>query len=284
MDSLQRIAERVNKPLVLDMSPSSSAKDVDPSANSNRQAKSTVSASDEAALEGRTVSAAADSLPKESPTEVTQSENVKPSASAVAASEGRGGSVKESGTESMDKRKVDSKNFSGEKKMSGNVVEVQSVERVNDARNNNRRSEPVMLALPTSDKSVAADMTSIDVDPVVERISTVISQSAVNNGVMKSNEGILIQGTQIGDIEIDTTDLDSKEGTVVVSRTGVVKGDIRGKRVVVFGRVEGAIKSVTSLILAESAVVTGDIAYRQLRMMDGSEVEGSVKKLKEDEI
>lgn len=284
MDSLQRIAERVNKPLVLDMSPSSAAKDVDPSANNNHQARSTVSASDEAALKAGSISETSDPLPKEPPAEVTQSEGVNPSTSAGAANEGRGGSVKESSTKSMDKRKVDSKNFSGEKKMSGNVVEVQSVERVNDARNNNRRSEPVMLALPTSDKSVAADMTSIDVDPVVERISTVISQSAVNNGVMKSNEGILIQGTQIGDIEIDTTDLDSKEGTVVVSRTGVVKGDIRGKRVVVFGRVEGAIKSVTSLILAESAVVTGDIAYRQLRMMDGSEVEGSVKKLKEDEI
>lgn len=284
MDSLQRIAERVNKPLVLDMSPSSTAKDVDPSANNNHQAKTTVPASDEAALEAGTISETSDPLPKEPPAEVTQSEGVNPSTSAGTANEGRGGSVKESSTKSMDKRKVDSKNFSGEKKMSGNVVEVQSVERVNDARNNNRRAEPVMLALPTSDKSVAADMTSIDVDPVVERISTVISQSAVNNGVMKSNEGILIQGTQIGDIEIDTTDLDSKEGTVVVSRTGVVKGDIRGKRVVVFGRVEGAIKSVTSLILAESAVVTGDIAYRQLRMMDGSEVEGSVKKLKEDEI
>lgn len=283
MDSLRRIAERVNKPLVLDLGSTAAAEDTVGSAPKSEgepqgaQIETLGSSVDQ--IEGL----AEDSGNRMSLDSGAPTEKVSDSSQVARRGEGAG-KVSKNVVKSAEKRKVDPKNFSGEKKMSGNVVEVQSLDKSNDMRGSSRRAEPVMLSLPTSDRNVSADMTSIEVDPVMERISTVISQSAVNEGVIKSSEGILVQGTQMGDIVIDTSDLDSKEGTVVVSRTGVVKGDIRGKRVVIFGRVEGAIRSVTSLVLAESAVVTGDIAYRGLQMMDGSEVEGSVKKLKEDEI
>lgn len=152
------------------------------------------------------------------------------------------------------------------------------------AETRRRNQELPTITLPTSEKSINEDLINISVRADEDKISTVISVPTTNKGTIETREGVLVQGTQIGDIKIDLTDVEDKAGTVVISRSGTVRGDIEGKRVVVFGRVEGSIRSVTHITLAETAVVTGDIYYRKLRMMDGAEIEGNCQKLKEEEI
>lgn len=146
-----------------------------------------------------------------------------------------------------------------------------------------RPAELPTITLPTSEKTIKDDFTKISIDAAVDKISTVIAAASTNRGTLESHEGVLIQGKQIGDIKIDASDLEDPAGTVVVSRPGVVTGDISGKRVVVFGRVEGSIRSETHITLAETAVVTGDLYYRKMRMMDGAEIEGNCQKIKDEE-
>ncbi|MBQ69133.1 hypothetical protein CL689_03635 [Candidatus Saccharibacteria bacterium] len=166
----------------------------------------------------------------------------------------------------------------GASEMQDNIKPIAD-ERFVDARK--RSQEPTVITLPTMEKNVTESFSDVSVDPVVERISTVIAVNCTNTGDIKSKDGVMIQGTQVGNISIDTEDLDPT-GTIVVTKAGTVRGQIEGKRVVVLGRVEGSIKSYTHVTLGESAVVTGDVEYKTIRMMDGAEIEGNCRKLKDE--
>ena len=165
----------------------------------------------------------------------------------------------------------------GATEMSKDNIATLSEERVIDARK--RTQEPTVITLPTTEKNVSESFSDVSVDPVAERISTVIAVNCTNTGDIKSKDGVMIQGVQVGNISIDADDLDPT-GTIVVTKAGTVRGQIEGKRVVVLGRVEGSIKSYTHVTLGESAVVTGDVEYKTIRMMDGAEIEGNCRKLK----
>ncbi len=171
---------------------------------------------------------------------------------------------------------------SGEKSSmkNDNVAEINVSDRVSESRGR-RVAEVTMLNVPTTEKTAVEDMNRLEIDPVEERITTIIAGACTNEGTIHSKEGLLVQGTQVGDIKIEFGE-DDRIGTIVITKSGVVKGNIDGKRVVVFGRVEGTIKSETHLTLAESAVVTGDVSYRKLRMMDGAEIEGKCQKMKDE--
>jgi cytoskeletal protein CcmA (bactofilin family) len=61
-----------------------------------------------------------------------------------------------------------------------------------------------------------------------------------------------------------------------VSKTGVVKGDIRVPNVIINGRVSGDIHSGKHIELAAHAQITGNVYYRSIEMVMGSRVEGGL--------
>ena len=98
---------------------------------------------------------------------------------------------------------------------------------------------------------------------------TVIGHSLSIRGQITSDEDIVVHGTVVGPIE-------ARHGTVAVSETGRVDGDVRGTRVVVEGVVNGPILGSIKVELARTAKVAGRLTSSQVVMWDGALFQGAI--------
>ena len=64
---------------------------------------------------------------------------------------------------------------------------------------------------------------------------------------------------------------------VLVSKGGVVKGDVHTKEAIVGGRVEGSIQAGERVEIQASAAVHGDIVTKVILVHEGGEVNGGVR-------
>jgi cytoskeletal protein CcmA (bactofilin family) len=90
----------------------------------------------------------------------------------------------------------------------------------------------------------------------------------------------------VGDVECDDDDLvvdgsirgrvRSPDITVIVGLQGRVRGDIRGRRVVVQGHVDGAIWASERIELAASAVVRGSMSSNRIVIAEGAIMNGLI--------
>jgi cytoskeletal protein CcmA (bactofilin family) len=69
---------------------------------------------------------------------------------------------------------------------------------------------------------------------------------------------------------------DSSNGTLVLSESGVVEGDINVPHVVINGTVNGNIVSTGHVELQAAAKITGDIHYKAVEMELGAVLNGSL--------
>ena len=66
------------------------------------------------------------------------------------------------------------------------------------------------------------------------------------------------------------------KGFVVVSESGIVKGEIRGPTVIVYGTVNGDVYATGTIELSAGAKINGNVYYNLLEMATGAEVNGSL--------
>jgi cytoskeletal protein CcmA (bactofilin family) len=130
-------------------------------------------------------------------------------------------------------------------------------------------SAPSLFAAKELEISPASEKLTINLER--ELISSVISKSSQMQGNIKSSEGYRIDGQLQGDLTSDTT--------VLVSEGALVVGKITAARIVVQGTVEGGIECAGQLILARTAVVSGEILYKDIVTYQGSTVEGSMRRI-----
>ena len=69
---------------------------------------------------------------------------------------------------------------------------------------------------------------------------------------------------------------DTNKGTLVLSESGVVEGDINVPHVVLNGTVNGNVVSAGHVELQSNAKVTGDIHYKAVEMQLGAVLNGSL--------
>ena len=93
-----------------------------------------------------------------------------------------------------------------------------------------------------------------------------IGADASIKGPIKLNEGIIIYGKVIGNIDTN--------GPVRVAQNAIVEGNIRGQDVRVGGTVKGDIKSNGQVYLGKNCKLQGDVFYRKLLIEDGALFEG----------
>jgi cytoskeletal protein CcmA (bactofilin family) len=116
-------------------------------------------------------------------------------------------------------------------------------------------------------------MDAIDQAQVGEAKSvSVIGPNIVINGNIEAAEGMAetdlqIEGTVNGDIRC---------GTVILTDTSRVAGNVIADRVRVSGAVEGGI-STGDLAVETTARITGEIVYERLRIAAGGVVQGTMK-------
>ena len=91
-------------------------------------------------------------------------------------------------------------------------------------------------------------------------------------GTVKFGGNLDIEGTVIGDVEADP----SSEARVRITDRGTVEGQISAPKVIVNGTVKGNIYASKHLELAANACVTGDVHYRVIEMVKGSQVNGNM--------
>ena len=95
---------------------------------------------------------------------------------------------------------------------------------------------------------------------------TMIGADVCIEGSIKLNEGIIVYGKVIGNIDTN--------GSVRVARNAIVEGSISGQDIRVGGIVKGNIKSNGQVYLGKNCKLQGDIFYRKLLIEDGAQFEG----------
>jgi len=106
----------------------------------------------------------------------------------------------------------------------------------------------------------------------VETIDTLIGSGSILQGDLEFTGGLRVDGHVKGHISAQ----DTNNGTLVLSESGIVEGDINVPHVVINGTVKGNVISSGHVELQASAKVTGDIHYKAVEMELGALLNGSL--------
>ncbi len=100
-----------------------------------------------------------------------------------------------------------------------------------------------------------------------ENITTIIAEDCKIEGTIECKAYIKIDGHALGGI--------NSIGGVILGQKGLVKGDIKTKELIVYGKVEGDIYA-DSLMLKESGSIIGNIQVKNFQVETGAVYKGTV--------
>ncbi|GEM_PF-1198527 len=95
-----------------------------------------------------------------------------------------------------------------------------------------------------------------------------ISDGAEVRGAYRGKTNLLIGGLLGGDVEV--------EGTVMVSTTAAVNGDVSAVNIIVSGRVEGNVHARKVAEVRRKAVIKGNVVAREVYVEVGAQVSGEI--------
>ena len=121
----------------------------------------------------------------------------------------------------------------------------------------------LMFSKPTTDDLIPAK--SSTKGPVQRR--SILHDSIVIKGDWHSDGIVEFGGAITGDLTVDV---------LIVKGTGKVEGNVRARSVTVEGHLNGTIAAV-DVILASTAVVTGEVVAEKIQIDFGANVEGRLK-------
>ncbi|HAC87362.1 MAG: polymer-forming cytoskeletal protein [Gammaproteobacteria bacterium] len=104
-------------------------------------------------------------------------------------------------------------------------------------------------------------------------IHTLVSRTTEFVGDIHFSGELIIEGRVKGKIYAD----DDSSALIRVGEKGVVEGEICVPTAIINGLVQGDIRSATRVELAAKAVVLGNVYYKTIEMVMGSEVNGNLK-------
>ncbi|MDR3002448.1 MAG: polymer-forming cytoskeletal protein [Fibromonadaceae bacterium] len=96
---------------------------------------------------------------------------------------------------------------------------------------------------------------------------THLSSSTVVEGTITLDNDIRIAGTIIGTVEIN--------GSLIVERTGKIKGEIKANAATIAGKIQGNIECDGLMILESHSSFLGDIKTRQIVINENAEFQGN---------
>jgi len=106
----------------------------------------------------------------------------------------------------------------------------------------------------------------------VETIDTLIGAGSILQGDLEFTGGLRVDGHIKGHVSAQ----DSNNGTLVLSESGVIEGDVNVPHVVINGTVKGNIASTGHVELQSNANISGDIHYKAVEMELGAVLNGSL--------
>ncbi|MGH1426998.1 MAG: bactofilin family protein [Arenicella sp.] len=106
----------------------------------------------------------------------------------------------------------------------------------------------------------------------VDSVDTLIGANTVLQGDLEFSGGLRVDGQITGNIK----SVDGNAGTLVLSESAVIEGNIAVPHVVVNGHVNGNIVANERVELQTKAVVKGDVRYKAVEMALGASVNGAL--------
>ncbi|MEM7401577.1 MAG: polymer-forming cytoskeletal protein [Pseudomonadota bacterium] len=103
-------------------------------------------------------------------------------------------------------------------------------------------------------------------------VDTLVGKKSKIVGDILFTGGVHIEGVVEGNLMPDEID----QGFVVVSESGMVKGEIRGPTIIVYGTIHGDVYATGTVELAAGAKINGTVYYNLLEMTTGAEVNGNL--------
>lgn len=103
-------------------------------------------------------------------------------------------------------------------------------------------------------------------DQVNAKISSIIGKDVVVEGNITAEDAIRIEGTLKGNV--------SSAGTMVISSTGKVIGNIKGSNIMVAGTIEGDMDSDGRIEVASTGKITGNIRTKSLIIDENAVFQG----------
>ena len=100
-----------------------------------------------------------------------------------------------------------------------------------------------------------------------QEISAIIGEGYVFTGELSGSSVIRIEGKIIGNVNV--------EGGVILGEKGIIEGDINSKSAIVYGTVNGNIKT-THLEIKKSGNVNGEISTDTLEIEIGAQYNGKL--------
>jgi cytoskeletal protein CcmA (bactofilin family) len=100
-----------------------------------------------------------------------------------------------------------------------------------------------------------------------QEISTIIGEGYVFTGELRGSSVVRIEGKIIGNVHV--------EGGVVLGEKGIVEGDIFTKSAIIFGTVNGNIKTA-QLEIKKTGFVNGEITTDSLEIELGAKYNGKL--------
>jgi cytoskeletal protein CcmA (bactofilin family) len=97
---------------------------------------------------------------------------------------------------------------------------------------------------------------------------TIVAAGTRVVGEIQSDGVVKVEGTRVGTVHSDTQ--------VLVSRGGVIEGDVITRDAVIGGEVRGSVIASERVEVQASSVVHGDITTERLIVAEGGEVNGKV--------
>lgn len=98
------------------------------------------------------------------------------------------------------------------------------------------------------------------------KMDTIIGKDIILEGKITAKGSIRLDGTLIGDINVD--------GNLVIGKQGLVKGNIICKNVLVCGTIEGYVDCKEQLRLANTGKILGDIKVNSIIVDENAVFEG----------
>src|SRR5262245_11736819 len=109
------------------------------------------------------------------------------------------------------------------------------------------------------------DQQSLEINQ--QEISTIIGEGYIFTGELRGSSFIRIEGKVVGNVNV--------ESGVVLGEKGIVEGDIITKSAIIYGTVNGNVKT-TQLEIKKSGNVTGDITTDMLEIEIGAKYNGKL--------
>ncbi len=100
-----------------------------------------------------------------------------------------------------------------------------------------------------------------------QEISTIIGEGFTFIGEVQGSSAVRIEGKIIGNVNVD--------GGIVLGEKGIIEGDINTKSAVIFGTINGNVKT-SQLEIKNSGFVNGDITTNTLEIELGAQYNGKL--------